>query len=243
MSMKKFINAAATVCAVLCLTLLFFAAGFVACAATPVPTRLLAQAFATDTISPYTHDELVESATAIYDYAFGSHDADSLAFTIDALAAQAQADGRAPQGTAGEEYRLDAAALAHLDDCYALLQAIRIPLLAVALLAVAATAHVGVRMGRESLGRVLFTAGALTITVFVLLGIAALIDFDGFFTLFHGLFFAQGTWTFWYRSLLICSLPLEFWMGMGAIWFATTLILSILSCCVGTHLKRTGEKD
>ena len=108
----------------------------------------------------------------------------------------------------------------------------------IAVLAIAAAAHVGVRTGRKNLGRVLACAGGLTIAAFAAFGAAALIDFDAFFSLVHGLFFAQGTWTFWYRSLLICSLPEGFWMGMGILWFATSLLLSILSCCVGAHLTK-----
>ena len=236
--MKKLINTGAAVCAVVGLVVTFLAAGFAACAATPLPTRVLSQAYATDSISPYTHDELVKAAIAIYDYSFASHDADALNATMDELVAAAQADGRAPGNAQGEEYRLDSAAISHLDDCYALASAVKVPLIAIAVLAIAAAAHVGVRAGRKNLGRVLACAGGLTIAAFAAFGAAALIDFDAFFALFHGMFFTQGTWTFWYRSLLICSLPEGFWMGMGILWFATSLLLSILSCCVGAHLTK-----
>ena len=237
-TMKKLINTGAAVCAVVGLVVTFLAAGFAACAATPLPTRVLSQAYATDSISPYTHDELVKAAVAIYDYSFANHDADALNGTMDELVAAAQADGRAPGNAQGEEYRLDSAAISHLDDCYALASAVKVPLIAIAVLAIAAAAHVGVRAGRKNLGRVLTCAGGLTIAAFLAFGAAALIDFDAFFALFHGMFFTQGTWTFWYRSLLICSLPEGFWMGMGILWFATSLLLSILSCCVGAHLTK-----
>ena len=236
--MKKLINTGAAVCAVVCLVVTFLAAGFAVCAATPLPTRALSQAYATDGISPYTHDELVKAAVAIYDYSFANHNADALNATMDELVAAAQADGRAPSNAQGEEYRLDGAAISHLDDCYALASAARVPLIAIGVLAVAAAAHVGVRTGRKNLGRVLVCAGGLAIAAFLAFGATALIDFDAFFSLFHGLLFASGTWTFWYRSLLICSLPEGFWMGMGILWFATSLLLSILSCCVGVHLIR-----
>ena len=236
--MKKLINIGATVCAVVCLVVTFLAAGFAMCAATPLPTRALSQAYATDGISPYTHDELVKAAVAIYVYSFANHNADALNSTMNELVTAAQADGRAPSNAQGEEYRLDSAAISHLDDCYALASAARVPLIAIGVLAIAAAAHVGVRTGRKNLGRVLACAGGLTIAAFLAFGAAALVDFDAFFALFHGLLFTQGTWTFWYRSLLICSLPEGFWMGMGILWFATSLLLSILSCCVGAHLIR-----
>ena len=332
--MQRLLNIGAFVCATLCLAVTFLAAGFFACAGTSVPTQLLAQAFVTSGASPYTHDELVKSAVAIYDYSFGNHDINALNECMDEIYAAAQQDGRAPrnstgaqvntaaqskgnsqnlgevqeeetdtrdnqaprnstgaqvntaaqkaklnltgtiqdtdnaeakdtrnssadlknindiqattaatnsqnmQETVGEEYRLDSAAISHLDDCYALMQAVRIPLIVVAALAVAALAHVGVRCGRRHVGRALLCAGALTLALFLAAGAAALIDFNAFFSFFHGLFFPQGNWTFWYRSLLICSLPEGFWMGMGIIWLATTALISILSCGVGAALVR-----
>ena len=295
--MQRLLNIGAFVCATLCLAVTFLAAGFFACAGTSVPTQLLAQAFVTSGASPYTHDELVKSAVAIYDYSFGNHDINALNECMDEIYAAAQQDGRAPrnstgaqvntaaqkaklnltgtiqdtdnaeakdtrnssadlknindiqattaatnsqnmQETVGEEYRLNSAAISHLDDCYALMQAVRVPLIVVAALAVAALAHVGVRCGRRHVGRALLCAGALTLALFLAAGAAALIDFNAFFSFFHGLFFPQGNWTFWYRSLLICSLPEGFWMGMGIIWLATTTLISILSCGVGAALVR-----
>lgn len=240
--MKKLIDGGATLCAIVCLALTFFAAGYGACTATPLPCRLLSQMFATDDISPYTHEELVEAAVAIYDYSFASHDGDALNATMDELVAAAQSDGRAPSDAHGEEYRLDDAAISHLDDCHALASALRAPLAIVTALAIAAAAHVGVRKGRKNLGSVLVCAGALTIAAFAAFGIAALLDFDAFFSVFHRLFFTEGTWMFWYKSLLICSLPEGFWIGMGTIWLATTVLLSILSCCVGAYLRKRAHE-
>ena len=156
----------------------------------------------------------------------------------DIQATTAATNSQNMQETVGEEYRLNSAAISHLDDCYALMQAVRVPLIVVAALAVAALAHVGVRCGRRHVGRALLCAGALTLALFLAAGAAALIDFNAFFSFFHGLFFPQGNWTFWYRSLLICSLPEGFWMGMGIIWLATTTLISILSCGVGAALVR-----
>ena len=229
--------------AIICLAITFVAAGFLACAGTSFPARLLANATVTDDISPYTHDELVEMAVEIRDYSFGSHNAEALDAKMDQLLAQAQADGRAPQNARGEEYRLDAAAISHLDDCYHILEMVRIPLVVIAVLAIAAAAHVRVRISRKALGTVLVTTSAFLIAAFLVAGGAALMDFEGFFGQFHQLFFPQGNWVFWYRSLLICSLPEGFWMGMGTIWFATTLLLSILSIYVGLRLRKPRRRN
>ena len=195
----------------------------------------------TSNVSPYTHDELVKSAVAIYDYSFGNHDIEALNECMNEIYSSAQQDGRAPQNSTSaqsEEYRLNSAAISHLDDCYTLVQTVRVPLIVIAALAVAALAHVGVRCGRRHVGRALLCAGSLTLALFLVAGAAALIDFNAFFSFFHGLFFPQGNWTFWYRSLLICSLPEGFWMGMGIIWLATTVLISILSCGIGAALVR-----
>ena len=230
--MRNVINTAAALFAVLCLVVTLVAAGFVACTITSLPTRFLAEHTVTVDISPYTHDELVECAVAVYDYAFAAHNKEALDVVINTQLEHAQATGRAPKQANTEEYVLSSESIAHLDDCYRIASVVKLPLLAVAILGIAACAHVYVRAGKRNFGFVLLSAGLLTIVLFLLVGAAAFIDFDAFFTLFHGLFFTQGTWTFWYKSLLICSLPENFWIGMGILWFATSMILSILCCCV-----------
>ena len=43
-------------------------------------------------------------------------------------------------------------------------------------------------------------------------------NFEGAFTVFHGLFFAPGTWEFPSNSLLIEVFPAGFWVSAGALW-------------------------
>ena len=242
--MRNVINTAAALFAVLCLVVTLVAAGFVACTITPLPTRFLAEHTVTDDISPYTHDELIECAVAVYDYAFAAHNKEALDVVVNTQLEHAQATGRAPKQASTEEYVLSSESIAHLDDCYRIASVVKLPLLAVAILGIAACAHVYVRAGKKNFGFVLLSAGLLTIVLFLLVGAAAFIDFDAFFTLFHGLFFTQGTWTFWYKSLLICSLPENFWIGMGILWFATSMILSILCCCVALRcVKRSNMTE
>ena len=50
-----------------------------------------------------------------------------------------------------------------------------------------------------------------------------LLDFDTFFSAFHGLFFAAGTWTFASDSLLIQTFPEPFWATAAAVWAALVL--------------------
>ena len=64
-----------------------------------------------------------------------------------------------------------------------------------------------------------------------------IVDFNGFFAAFHSLFFANGTWTFSADSLLICMYPPDFWIGMGAVWLAATLVASAVAIAVGMAVK------
>ncbi len=53
----------------------------------------------------------------------------------------------------------------------------------------------------------IWATGALIAVV----AVAAIADFDLFFTLFHRIFFQEGTWTFHYEDTLIQLYPLPFW--------------------------------
>lgn len=69
------------------------------------------------------------------------------------------------------------------------------------------------------------------------LGNRVAIDFEGLFAVFHSLFFAQGSWVFSADSLLITMYPEPFWIGMGAIWLATTIAVSAVSAIAGFALR------
>lgn len=127
----------------------------------------------------------------------------------------------------GEETTLPEDALSHLDDVWRVLQ----PVYALYILAVAIAAASAWQVSRtwnsplvrSALGRALLAAGTIVLTAFLAFGVWAILDFSGLFALLHSLFFAEGTWTFSYESLLICMYPLPFWMGMGVIWLAITV--------------------
>lgn len=245
--MSNAINKLAAVVAVAALAVTLVAAGFAACAAFPQTTEALAGAFSGNgnPDTPFSHDELVQAAVATRDYTVGSNDRDAVFSALHAINesagtpyAQASPDELA---AAPEEYTLPADALSHLDDVYRVVAGARIGLV-VALLAVAACAHVAIRVGRRALGGVLTAAGVAVVAVFALLAAWVVVDFNGFFAAFHSLFFANGTWTFSYDSLLITMYPPEFWIGMGAVWLATTGLLSIAAVVVGVFLRRRGAQ-
>ena len=74
---------------------------------------------------------------------------------------------------------------------------------------------------------------ALLLAVLVVLGLWGVIDFNGLFAAFHSLFFVDGTWTFNYDSLLISMYPIDFWMGMGAVWVGSAIGVGLLCFAAG----------
>ena len=62
----------------------------------------------------------------------------------------------------------------------------------------------------------------LTAALIGLVALTALIDFDLFFTRFHQVFFAPGTWTFDPSDTLIQLYPLRFWVD--AVWKIAAVI-------------------
>ncbi|OUO90810.1 hypothetical protein B5F40_04920 [Gordonibacter sp. An230] len=244
--MPNLINKAAAAVAVVSLAVTLVAAGFAACAAFPQTTEMLAEAFSGDgnPDTPFSHDELVHAAVAAREYTVGSNDREAVLAAIRSINESADtpyADADDDElAAAPEEYTLTSDALSHLDDVYRVVAGARIVLAAIAILAVAACAHVAIRVGRRALGGVLLAAGIAVVAVFALLAAWVVVDFNGFFAAFHSLFFANGTWTFSYDSLLITMYPPAFWMGMGAVWLAATGLLSIATVVVGMFLRRKG---
>jgi integral membrane protein (TIGR01906 family) len=56
--------------------------------------------------------------------------------------------------------------------------------------------------------------GWLTVGLVTAIGLFAVIGFWQFFTVFHGLFFSEGTWMFLYSDTLIRLFPLRFWQDV-----------------------------
>ena len=118
----------------------------------------------------------------------------------------------------------DAAAVSHLGDVFGVLNAAK---LFTGLVTALVTIWIAIELARRRPGRIAdaLRAGAVLSVAFVLLAAAAAtLDFDSFFTAFHGLFFRSGTWTFAYDSLLIQAFPEPFWVTSGAAWATLTAL-------------------
>lgn len=245
------------------LAITFVAAGLAACLLPPV-THGLSSMFARDDLSPYDRAQLVEVADATRDFSFGSHDEAALYRTIYQVCKQysqkiTDAGGTLPAdfpkldiatsltsaselklafAGASEWYCYSAQTVSHLDDCYQL-AAKAFPLVIIAAaVSLVGLVFAGVTGRKRAVGSIVFSAGILVIVSFVAFAVWSIVDFNGMFRALHQLFFSQGNWEFPYDSLLICALPTEFWMGMGAVWLVAAVVLSILSIVIGRKLRR-----
>lgn len=114
--------------------------------------------------------------------------------------------------------------VSHLRDVRSVLSGARLATGVTALLLAAYVAWCVVARRLAAL-RAGMVAAAVLCAVFVAVAAAvALTDFESFFASFHGLFFAAGTWTFPYDSLLIRLFPEEFWAVSGAAWGGLVLV-------------------
>ena len=253
----------ASIITTLALTFSFVAAGLAVCLLPPV-THALASMFADDGTSPFSRAQLVQVADATRDFSFGMHDERDLYRVIYQVDSEYQksitssggvlpADFprlalvtdlsnlqqlRAAFSGASEMYCYSADTIVHLNDCYRL-ASIGFPVAVVtAAIALVGLVFCGVTGRRRWLGGVMMAGGILLIVAFVGLVVWAIVDFNGFFTMFHQLFFSQGNWQFPYDSLLICSLPTAFWMGMGIVCAVVAFLLSLIFILIGIRLAR-----
>lgn len=78
----------------------------------------------------------------------------------------------------------------------------------------------GVRRG-------LFAGSVITVTLITSLAVLAVLGWEQFFTEFHRLFFASGTWTFSLQDTLIRLFPGQFWVDAGIVSGALVLLASL----------------
>jgi len=126
--------------------------------------------------------------------------------------------------------------ISHMDDVKLVYDQLTAAALIAFVVAVAATWAL-IRQDRLMLVWGALSDGSLfTLCVLVALGVWMAVGFDAFFTAFHGLFFAGGTWLFDYSDTLIRLFPLQFWadagliiaIGVGALSFGLALFTRAL---------------
>lgn len=112
-----------------------------------------------------------------------------------------------------------------------------------AVLALVAIWYLG-RRRDGSLRHAFFAASVVTLVVIVALGVVGFLGWDSFFTGFHEIFFANGTWTFTLQDTLIRLFPGQFWIDsaitIAGLVFLTALITLI--CTWPTKRRREARK-
>jgi integral membrane protein (TIGR01906 family) len=131
----------------------------------------------------------------------------------------------------------DQAAVSHLLDVRRVISAARLAtgLSALFLAMYAVYCIAKKRFARLAVG--MRSGAVLTAVLIVCALVAAFSDFTWFFTAFHGLFFAAGTWTFPADSLLIRLFPERFWMASGAAWAALMAVGAGLLAVVARFVR------
>jgi len=85
------------------------------------------------------------------------------------------------------------------------------------------------RSNRPALHSTLLNGSRLTIALILAIVIIAITSWDTFFTAFHGLFFAGGTWQFEYSDTLIRLFPEQFWYDASLIIGGATLLVALVT--------------
>lgn len=80
----------------------------------------------------------------------------------------------------------------------------------------------GVRRG-------LFAGSIVTLVIIIGLGVLAFLGWEQFFTEFHRIFFANGSWTFALEDTLIRLFPGQFWIDAGIVIAALVLLTAIIT--------------
>ncbi|MBI1276975.1 MAG: TIGR01906 family membrane protein [Anaerolineaceae bacterium] len=88
------------------------------------------------------------------------------------------------------------------------------------------------RSNRKALWSALLNGSRLTIGIILAIVIIAVTSWDTFFTTFHQLFFAGGTWQFEYSDTLIRLFPEQFWFDASLIIGGATLLVALATMFV-----------
>lgn len=87
------------------------------------------------------------------------------------------------------------------------------------------------RTAKGGIRRALFAGSLWMLLVLIALGVLAVLGWEQFFAAFHGLFFADGTWTFQASDTLIRLYPAQFWVDAGltvGVLVLVTLVVTLV---------------
>lgn len=217
----------------------FIGAGLAVCAVPDMTTRTISENTSASDSAQFSQEQLTHMAVVTKQYTVNVHDRTQL---DDALR---DINSGRDISKLDERYVLDQEAVDHLDDVHAVLVRAGLVLAGVAVAALLLSVLCGLWKGSFLVGDMLVEAGAIAIVIMASCAITAAINFNMLFGALHGLLFEDGTWTFAADSLLISMYPQGFWVAMGVVWAAVTVLLAIVSIVVGIllriHAKRKAQ--
>lgn len=225
----------------LCLTYALFTSGLFLCT-TPQATESIGHTFSNWNSAIFPEEDMAAIAEAVRVFSVEGGEESYLVDTIHSILEKNYPDLdqvilglSTPQET--QRYLLTPDAISHLRDCTPVFQTVAISTGVIGAFGLIGLIALVIIQGRKSAGSILQVASLITIGIIVGLGMWALLDFDSLFTFMHSCFFAQGTWLFDARSLLIQLFPENFWAAMAFLWAVSSIIVSIIACLLGKVLK------
>ena len=234
--MKKVIKWILSTVTALFVAVVFIGAGLAVCALPDMTTRVVSENTSNYDASPFTQDQLANAAVATKQYTVNVHDRDQLdAVVLDI-------NGGRDTSKLTDRYVLPEEAIGHLDDVHAVLVRAGIVLACIAFVAILLSVLCGLWKGMFLVGDMLVEAGIIAIVIMASCAITAFLNFNVLFNALHTVLFEEGSWVFSADSLLITMYPQAFWMTMGAIWAATTGILSIIAIVLGIIIRNIGKR-
>lgn len=94
------------------------------------------------------------------------------------------------------------------------------------------------RRSKGGVRRGLFAGSILTLVIILGLGALAVLGWQQFFTEFHRIFFASGSWTFALQDTLIRLFPGQFWIDAGIVIAALVLLAALVTLILTWPTRR-----
>lgn len=206
-----------------------FGLGFLACT-TSQATAAIGGTFSGWEHSTFSKENMAQIAEEVRSFSIDGASTDAL---FSAIQEATQENNVAESLKSSERYTLPENALSHLSDCTPIFTTGRISVGVVGGFSLAGLVALLILAGRKRVGRTIIAGASLVGALLLLLGLWAIVDFNGLFTWMHTMLFAQGNWTFSSTSLLIQLFPEAFWAAMAALWVVASLVCAAIAGIAG----------
>lgn len=206
------------------LSLTIILSGLMVCIHFPQVTAYLSEQTSHNEVVQLDEETMKDAAVLTHDFALGKIGRTTLAGALDSIGVDSTG--------------LDNSMLTHLEDCTLLFTVLTSAFEGLAIAAVVLLGISALLGGRKNLGKNMIWSSVFALLIFAVFCAWVGIDFNGFFTWMHSLFFANGTWTFDANSLLISMYPENFWLGMGIFWACISAAVALVLIIAGLVIKR-----